>query len=193
MAPQHGPLSRPRVAPPPHIPVGRPDSTLPPGYRPPKVDLQRSGAILQQQRAAKLSRRQILVLAFAGVGLILVVLIAAALVVSNALNQTSAPPQNATRTFFNALESENYTLAYAQLSPTAKASQSQAAFTSHYQQLDNVGGPIVQFTIQSVSTSGAHATVTVSTQRNTLSGHVILYTVQMAQIASLWYVDTVSS
>ena len=190
-APGQSQINRPKT----RLPEGyTPNSTLPPGYLPPVRDLQRTGAMLRSSRKTVLSRNQIIGLAFgAGAIVIAVAVVVTFLVGTLFVQSTLNSPETSIDTFYSALRSQDYATAYAQLSSNQKNVQSEAVFASHYQQLDVLGGPVVDFTIDQTNTSGTQATATVQVNRASTQNQITVDTLSLVQNNGTWYINQIGS
>src|SRR5215470_13562647 len=82
--------SRPVGRPANKLPAGyKPSSSLPPGYMPPLRDLEKTGAIVNDMKRSKLTRRQIFMLAGGGVVLVLFILVIGVVVGSSLIVQSA--------------------------------------------------------------------------------------------------------
>lgn len=187
-------LRRPVISrPPTQLPEGYSPPAPPPGYLPRRPTLQTSGALAKSSRRTALSRRQIVALALSVAGIITGLVIAALILVNTLVFQTTTSPETTVQTFYSALVTQDYAHAYDQLAPSAKAAQSEEHFASHYTQLDILGGPVANFTINGVTTNGAHASVTIVFHRVNMPGRETVDTAQLAQSNGAWLITSIVS
>ena len=190
-APGQSQINRPKT----RLPEGyTPNSTLPPGYLPPIRDLQKTGAMVRSSRKTVLSRNQIIGLALGAGAIVIAVAVVVTLLIGTLFVQSTLnSPETTIDAFYSALRSQNYASAYAQLSSTQKNGQSEAIFASHYQQLDVLGGPVVDFTIDQTSTNGNQATATVQIGRSSTQNQITIDTVNLVLSNGTWYINQISS
>lgn len=171
-----------------------PNSSLPPGYRPPPRDLQRSGSLARSASKTTLNRRQAILLALGGLGLIVAIMVVATLVISTiVLQNTVGSAETTLDTYYSALRTQDYAHAYDQLSPNRRAAQTQANYISQRQQLDVLGGPIVKFTIDHSATNGNHATATVTSNRANTLTRMTVDSITLIKVNGTWYIDSFTS
>lgn len=193
-----------RTAPSPRPVINRPDvrlppgyspnSSLPPGYQPPHRDLQRSGTLARSARKTTVSRRQAIILALGGLGLILAIVVIATLVISTiVLQNTVGSAETTLDTYYSALRTQDYTHAYDQLSPTFRSSQTRDNYISQHRQLDVLGGPVVKYSIEHSATNGNHATATVTSNRANSLTSMTVDTIALVKVNGGWYIDSFTS
>ena len=190
-APGQSQINRPKT----RLPEGyTPNSTLPPGYLPPVRDLQKTGAMLRSSRKTVLSRNQIIGLAIGAGAMIIAIAVVVTLLIGTLFVQSTLnSPETTIDSFYSALRSQNYAQAYDQLSSAQKSAQSEAVFASHYQQLDVLSGPVVDFTIDQTTTTGNQATSTIQVRRAATQSQIAIDTLTLVQSNGTWYVSQISS
>jgi len=171
-----------------------PNSTLPPGYLPPNRDWQRTGAMAREADRPSLTRRQIVMLAIGGAGLVALIAIVATLVISTIFIQNSLSGATTTiDTFYNSLRAGDDAQAYGQLSPTYRASIPQASFAAQFHQLDVINGPIATFTVSQENTNGTSGTAVVTVARSGNQTQMQVDTLTLTQVNGTWYIDRITS
>jgi hypothetical protein len=187
--------SRPVNRPANKLPAGyKPSSSLPPGYLPPLRDLEKTGAMVNDMKRSKLSRRQIFMLAGGAVALVLFILVIGFVVGSSLVVQSAiGNPDTTVQHFYADLNAQNYTGAYKLLSPQFQQRESQQSFASQYQQLEGLGGPIGQITILSDVTSGSHAKAVVQFTRDPTQPRLTQDTLQLIQSNGSWLIDSITT
>jgi hypothetical protein len=184
--------SKPVDRPPSRLPEGySPGSSLPPGYLPPQRDWQRTGEMVRKAQHSKLSRRQILTLAGIAGAILIVIAIVGAIILNTVVAQSSLP-EPAIEHYFSSLRARDYASAYSFLSPSRRAGLSQQDYIQQSQQLEVINGPVVSFTVDSVTTNGSHATATVHAKRGN-DGRVEVDNLQLVLVDSTWYMDSVTT
>ncbi len=187
--------SRPVSRPARKLPAGyKPSSSLPPGYLPPLRDLEKTGAIVNDMKRSKLTRRQIFMLAGGAIVLVLFILIIGIVVGSSLIVQSAiGNPDTTIQHYYADLEAQNYAGAYKLLSPQFQQSKDEQTFINQNQQLDGLAGSIRRFNIESDITHGNHATAVVQYTRDPTQPRLTQDTLQLIQSNGSWVIDGIAS
>ncbi|HEY7849987.1 MAG TPA: hypothetical protein VIC27_07975, partial [Ktedonobacterales bacterium] len=104
-------------------------------------------------------------------------------------------PQATVNGYFNALEQQNYGLAWQFASASRNDPGSQASFTSALSSDDARYGKVLHFSVASTQTDNAgHADVTVSVTRASAPTSPLIYAVSVTQYSGpLWLIDSATS
>jgi hypothetical protein len=144
-------------------------------------------------RGQRSTLNTVMISAIAGVGLLVIAIIAAIVIISGVWVQTqlTSSPSTTVEDFYSAIHQQDYATAYGKFSSAAQGQLSVAKFTQTMRATDLIAGGVQSYTIVSATTNGQTATVTVDVVRQGNSSIAQVFQLTLTQEQQTWRIASI--
>ncbi|MGH2504014.1 MAG: hypothetical protein ACRDID_16015 [Ktedonobacterales bacterium] len=144
-------------------------------------------------RGQRSTLNTVMISAIAGVGLLVIAVIAAIVIISGVWVQTqlTSSPSTTVEDFYSAIHQQDYATAYGKFSSAAQGQLSEAKFTQTMRATDLIAGGVQSYTIVSATTNGQTATVTVDVVRQGNSSIAQVFQLTLTQEQQTWRIASI--
>lgn len=144
-------------------------------------------------RGQRSTLNTVMISAIAGVGLLVIAIIAAIVIISGVWVQTqlTSSPSTTVEDFYSAIHQQDYATAYDKFSSAAQGQLSVAKFTQTMRATDLIAGGVQSYTIVSATTNGQTATVTVDVVRQGNSSIAQVFQLTLTQEQQTWRIASI--
>ena len=144
-------------------------------------------------RGQRSTLNTVMISAIAGVGLLVIAIIAAIVIISGVWVQTqlTSSPSTTVEDFYSAIHQQDYATAYGKFSSAAQGQLSEAKFTQTMRATDLIAGGVQSYTIVSATTNGQTATVTVDVVRQGNSSIAQVFQLTLTQEQQTWRIVSI--
>lgn len=158
-------------------------------------DLSASGSRIPAPaaRGQRSTLNTVMITAIAGVGLLVIAVIAAIVIISGVWvqSQLTSSPSTTVEDFYSAIHQQDYASAYGRFSSAAQGQLSEAKFEQTMRATDLIAGGVQSYTIVNATTNGQTATVTVDVVRQGNSAIAQVFQLTLTQEQQTWRIASI--
>jgi len=135
----------------------------------------------------------VIITAIAGVGLLIIAVIAAIVIISGVWvqSQLTSSPSTTVEDFYSAIHQQEYATAYGKFSSAAQGQLSEAKFEQAMRATDMIAGGVQTYSIVKTTTNGQTATVTVDVVRQGNSSIAQIFQLTLTQEQQSWRIASI--
>ncbi|HEX2347119.1 MAG TPA: hypothetical protein VHI51_01660 [Ktedonobacterales bacterium] len=135
----------------------------------------------------------VIITAIAGVGLLIIAVIAAIVIISGVWvqSQLTSSPSTTVEDFYSAIHQQEYATAYGKFSSAAQGQLSEAKFEQAMRATDLIAGGVQTYSIVKTTTNGQTATVTVDVVRQGNSSIAQIFQLTLTQEQQSWRIASI--
>ena len=135
----------------------------------------------------------VIITAVAGLGLIVIAVVAAVVIISGVWvqSQLAGSPTTTVEDYYAAVHEQNYATAYGKFSTQAQSTLSEAKFEQTMRATDLLSGGVQTYAVVSSTIKGATATVTVEVVRQSDTTTAQIFQITLTQEQQAWRISTI--
>lgn len=143
-------------------------------------------------RGRRSSLSTVMLTTIGGIGLLLIIAVAAIVIISSVWVQAQlGSPTTTVEDFYSAIHQQDYQTAYSKLSSGAQGALSEPKFEQTMRATDLISGGVESYSIVSSSTNGTTATVSVEVVRRSDTTVAAVYQLTLVQEQQSWRISSI--